>query len=65
MRQRITRHPIFRAVVAIQGLLQTAAMIDLVRQKKLRRGPKWLWSFIIPTFGFGGPLAYWFIARPK
>lgn len=52
-------------MVAVQITLQTAAMIDLVRQKKLRRGRKWMWALVIPTIGIGGPVAYWFLARPR
>lgn len=65
MKPSFVRSPVFRTIVAVQGLLQTAAMVDLFRQKKLRRGPKWVWALIIPAFGYGGPIAYWMLARPR
>lgn len=65
MQPRFVQTPWFRAVVAVQGMLQLAAMVDLWRQPKLRRGRKWMWAMIIPTFGYGGPLAYWLIGRER
>ncbi len=64
MKPSFVKSPAFRAIVVVQGLLQIAAMVDLFQQKKLRRGPKWVWALIIPTFGYGGPIAYWLLARP-
>ncbi len=54
------------AAAAVDGVLKTAALIDLKRRQKDQvRGPKWIWALAVLLINSAGaaPLAYFFFGR--
>ena len=54
--------PLLVPVLLIDLGLKIAAVLDIVKQPKLR-GPKWLWIVIAVGFNLIGPIIYFTLAR--
>lgn len=49
----------------LQIALMIAALIDLVRRKKVTGGYKWIWVVVIVLFSMLGPIIYFAFGRKE
>jgi hypothetical protein len=56
--------PLLIPILLLQLGLLIAAIIDLVRQPKVR-GPKWVWALVIVFVNIFGPIIYFLFGRKE
>lgn len=56
--------PLLIPILLLQLGLLIAAIIDLVRQPKVR-GPKWVWVLVIVFVNIFGPIIYFLFGRKE
>jgi hypothetical protein len=56
--------PILTPIILLQIVLLVAAIIDLIRQPKVR-GPKWVWALVIIFVNIFGPIIYFLFGRKE
>jgi hypothetical protein len=56
--------PLLIPILLVQLALLIAAIIDLVRQPKVR-GPKWAWALVILFVNIFGPIIYFLFGRKE
>jgi hypothetical protein len=56
--------PILTPIILLQIVLLVAAIIDLIRQPKVR-GPKWVWALVIVFVNIFGPIIYFLFGRKE
>jgi len=60
----ITLYPLVLVLLLAHIALMFFALSDLSKQETTR-GPKGIWVIVIILVNFVGPLAYYFLGRPK